>query len=252
MACTPDLGVLPGVRRNHRTASSRDRLSLLGTERLDIVPVGATSSGIARLGLAAPRSFHRPGSCPIAGATVVDGRRLAATWRTSHFREPPTLRSVNSAASGTRTVRDASTSISLAVSLHVQPAWTCAQTVERSVKYGFLLQSCRADLRRVLPVTEVLRRLAHTIRSQYALVGRRRWRSSLHCRAISALSEHLGFAPCLRASLRRAPASRSIGLLRRPCAAEAKARRASASRSPRAALYGLLYVLLRSGGPCAC
>lgn len=76
-----DLGALPA----NKTATTREfriALSLRGTERLDIVPVGATTT--VSLASAWPHPSFTGRILPDAGMKV-SGEGFAASWRTSHF-----------------------------------------------------------------------------------------------------------------------------------------------------------------------
>ncbi|MFP5249142.1 MAG: cell envelope integrity protein CreD, partial [Acidobacteriota bacterium] len=220
-----DLGtIVPGgVAVSHEF---RIALTLLGTERLDIVPVGATST----VSLASP--WPHPGFAgrllPDAGARV-SPEGFAARWQTSHF-------ATNLAQLHQRCVQsrqcDAFNQHSLAVSF-IQPV-DLYQTVERSVKYGFLFIGLTFVS---FFLFEVLTRLAiHPI--QYALVG---VALAVFFLLLVSLSEHLGFAAAyaIAAAACVALLGYYVGHVLR------SARRGAAFGAALGALYGLLYVLLR-------
>ena len=174
-----DLGILP-ANKTPATREFRIALSLLGTERLDIVPVGAATT--VALASAWPHPSFTGRILPDAG-TRISKEGFAATWRTSHF-------ATNLAQLHQRCVQsrqcDAFNQHSLTVSF-VQPV-DLYQTVERSVKYGFLFIGLTFA---AFFLFEVLKRLAiHPV--QYAFVG---LALAIFFLLLISLSEHLGFAP---------------------------------------------------------
>lgn len=221
-----DLGLLPPLR-TAVTREFRISLSLLGTERLDIVPVGATTT--VSLASAWPHPSFTGRILPDAGTKVsVDG--FAASWRTSHF-------ATNLAQLHQRCVQsrqcEAFSQHSLGVSF-IQPV-DLYQTVERSVKYGFLFIGLTFA---AFFLFEILKRLAiHPI--QYALVG---FALAVFFLLLISLSEHLGFA--LAYALASAACVLLLGyyvghVLHNP-------RRGVGFAVLLSFLYGLLYVLLRA------
>jgi inner membrane protein len=220
-----DLGILP----TNKTAATREfrvALSLLGTERLDIVPVGATTT--VALTSAWPHPSFTGRILPDAG-TRISGEGFAAQWRTSHF-------ATNLAQLHQRCVQsrqcDAFNQHSLAVSF-VQPV-DLYQIVERSVKYGFLFIGLTFA---AFFLFEVLKRLAiHPV--QYALVG---LALAIFFLLLISLSEHLGFAAAY------AIAAVSCAALIGYYVAHVlnSMRRGFLFGLALSSLYGLLYVLLR-------
>ena len=203
--------------RPRRRPSFRIALSLLGTERLDIVPVGATTT--VSLASPWPHPSFTGQILPDAG-TRLSAEGFAATWRTSHF--ATNLAQLHQRCAQSKQC-DAFNQHTLGVSF-IQPV-DLYQTVERSVKYGFLfiLLTFAAFF-----LFEVLRQLAiHPV--QYALVGAA---LAIFFLLLISLSEHIGFAARLRD--RHLRLRRADRLLRRPRAEEHAPRRsASRSRSPR-------------------
>ncbi len=220
-----DLGVLPA----NKTAATREfriTLSLLGTELLDIVPVGATTT--VALSSAWPHPSFTGRILPDAG-TRISREGFAAQWRTSHF-------ATNLAQLHQRCVQsrqcDAFNQHSLTVSF-VQPV-DLYQIVERSVKYGFLFIGLTFA---AFFLFEVLKRLAiHPL--QYALVG---LALGIFFLLLISLSEHIGFAAAYSAA-----AASCVALIGYYVAHVLKSvRRGTLFGLALSALYGLLYVLLR-------
>lgn len=223
-----DLGRLTdSLGKTSARPSFRIALSLLGTERLDIVPVGATST----VSLSSP--WPHPGFTgqilPDAG-TRLSAEGFAATWRTSHF--ATNLAQLHQRCAQSKQC-DAFNQHWLGVSF-IQPV-DLYQTVERSVKYGFLfiLLTFAAFF-----LFEVLRQLAiHPV--QYALVGAA---LAIFFLLLISLSEHIGFArayaiaTCACVALIGYYVGHVLGSWRRGAGFAAAL----------GALYGLLYVLLRS------
>jgi len=220
-----DLGVLPSSK-TPTTREFRVALSLLGTERLDIVPVGAATT--VALASTWPHPSFTGRILPDAG-TRISREGFAAQWRTSYF-------ATNLAQLHQRCVQsrqcDAFNQHSLTVSF-VQPV-DLYQTVERSVKYGFLFIGLTFA---AFFLFEVLKRLAiHPV--QYALVG---LALAIFFLLLISLSEHLGFAGAY------AIASGSCVALNGYYVAYVlhSWRRGVAFGLALGALYALLYVLLR-------
>jgi len=220
-----DLGVLPAGKTpaNHEFGIV---LSLLGTGRLDIVPTGAATT--VSLASAWPHPGFSGRILPDAG-TRVSAAGFSARWSTSHF-------ATNLAQLHQRCVQsrqcDAFNQHSIAVSF-VQPV-ELYQTVERSVKYGFLFIGLTFA---AFFLFEVLKRLAiHPI--QYALIG---VSLAIFFLLLISLSEHLGFTPAY------AIATGSCVSLNGYYAAHVlkSARRGALFALALGALYGLLYVLLQ-------
>ena len=223
-----DLGKLAAITaKTPTTYEFRIRLSLLGTERLDIVPVGATTT--VSLASAWPHPSFTGRILPDAG-TRLSNDGFAATWRTSHF-------STNLAHLHQRCVQsrqcDAFNQHTLALSF-IQPV-DLYQTVERSVKYGFLFIALTFA---AFFLFEILERLAiHPI--QYALVG---IALAIFFLLLISLSEHLGFAPAYAIA-----AASCVSLIGYYVGHVLKSfRRGAGFAAALAALYGLLYVLLRA------
>jgi inner membrane protein len=220
-----DLGVLPAGKAP-ATHEFRIVLSLLGTERLDIVPAGAETT--VSLASAWPHPSFSGRILPDAGTTI-SGEGFAARWRTSHF-------ATNLAQLHQRCVQlrqcDAFNQHSLAVSF-IQPV-DLYQTVERSVKYGFLFIGLTFA---AFFLFEVLKRLAiHPV--QYALVG---IALAIFFLLLISLSEHLGFAPAYAIA-----AGSCVALIAYYVGHVLKSmRRGAIFALALSALYGLLYVLLR-------
>ena len=220
-----DLGVLSS-NKTSATREFRIALSLLGTERLDIVPVGATTT--VALSSAWPHPSFTGRILPDAGMKV-SSEGFAAQWRTSHF-------ATNLSQLHQRCVQskqcDAFNQHSLTVSF-VQPV-DLYQTVERSVKYGFLFIGLTFA---AFFLFEVLKRLSiHPV--QYALVG---LALAIFFLLLISLSEHLGFTTAY------AIASASCVTLNGYYVAHVlkSIRRGALFGLALSALYGLLYVLLR-------
>ena len=210
--------------RNH---DFRVTLSLLGTERLDIVPVGRMTT--VSLASAWPHPGFLGRILPDAG-TQISKEGFAATWRTSHF-------ATNLAQLYLRCLQarqcDAFQQHTLAVSF-VQPV-DLYQTVERAVKYGFLFVGLTFA---AFFLFEILAQMPiHPV--QYALVG---LALALFFLLLLALSEHLGFAAAYAMA-----AGACVSLLGFYVGHMlGSAARGSAFAAALAALYGLLFGLLRS------
>jgi inner membrane protein len=220
-----DLGILPASKTTE-TREFRIVLSLLGTERLDIVPVGAATT--VTLTSAWPHPSFTGRILPDAGTRISrDG--FAAQWRTSHF-------ATNLAQLHQRCVQsrqcDAFNQHSLTVSF-VQPV-DLYQTVERSVKYGFLFIGLTFA---AFFLFEVLKRLAiHPV--QYALVG---LALAIFFLLLISLSEHVGFTVAYAIA-----AASCVALIGYYVAHVLNSkRRGLLFGLALSALYGLLYVLLR-------
>ena len=221
-----DLGALPATK-TPVTREFRIALSLLGTERLDIVPVGATTS--VSLASAWPHPSFTGRILPDAG-TQLSKDGFAASWRTSHF-------ATNLAQLHQRCVQsrqcDAFNQHSLAVSF-IQPV-DLYQTVERSVKYGFLFIGLTFA---AFFLFEILKRLAiHPI--QYALVG---FALAVFFLLLISLSEHLGFAPAY--AIATASCVTLVGYYVGHVLGSL--RRGAGFAAFLSSLYGLLYILLRA------
>jgi inner membrane protein len=165
---------------------------------------------------------------PDAG-TKVSRDGFAAQWRTSHF--ATNLSQLHQRCVQSRQC-DAFNQHSLTVSF-VQPV-DLYQTVERSVKYGFLFIGLTFA---AFFLFEVLKRLAiHPV--QYALVG---LALAIFFLLLISLSEHLGFAAAYLI------ASASCVALNGYYVAHVlkSVRRGALFGLALSALYGLLYVLLR-------
>ena len=221
-----DLGALP-AGKTPATHEFRIALSLVGTERLDIVPVGASTT--VSLASPWPHPSFTGRILPDAG-TKLSRDGFAASWRTSHF-------ATNLAQLHQRCVQsrqcDAFNQHSLAMSF-IQPV-DLYQTVERSVKYGFLFIGLTFA---AFFLFEVLKRLAiHPV--QYALVG---IALAIFFLLLISLSEHLGFAPAyaIAAGACVALIGYYVGHVLQSL------RRGVGFAAALAALYGLLYVLLRA------
>jgi inner membrane protein len=211
------------------TASIREfriGLTLVGTQRLDIVPLGASST----ISLASP--WPHPSFTgrilPDAGSTV-SASGFAASWRTSHF--ATNLAQLHQRCAQQRQC-DAFNQHTIAVSF-IQPV-DLYLTVERSVKYGFLfiLLTFAAFF-----LFEVLARLAiHPV--QYGLVG---IALSVFFLLLIALSEHLGFAPAYAIAT-----TACVGLIGYYVGhILGRWQRGAAFALGLGSLYGLLYALLR-------
>jgi inner membrane protein len=221
-----DLGNLPAGKAPGRV-EFKIALSLLGTERLDIVPVGATTT--VSLASAWPHPSFTGRILPDAGSRV-SAEGFAATWRSSHF-------ATNLAQLHQRCIAshqcEAFQQHSLAVSF-IQPV-DLYQTVERSVKYGFLFIALTFA---TFFLFEVLKRLAiHPV--QYALVG---VALAIFFLLLISLAEHLGFATAYAIA-----ATSCVTLIGYYVGHVLKsARRGALFGLALSALYGLLYVLLRA------
>lgn len=220
-----DLGILP-ANKTSATREFRIALSLLGTERLDIVPVGATTT--VALSSAWPHPSFTGRILPDAG-TRISREGFSAQWRTSHF--ATNLSQLHQRCVQSRQC-DAFNQHSLTVSF-VQPV-DLYQSVERSVKYGFLFIGLTFA---AFFLFEVLKRLAiHPV--QYALVG---LALAIFFLLLISLSEHLGFAVAYAIA-----AASCVTLISYYVAhVLRRARRGALFGLALSALYGLLYVLLR-------
>jgi inner membrane protein len=221
-----DLGILPAGKAPG-SVEFKIALSLLGTERLDIVPVGAATT--VSLASAWPHPSFAGRILPDAG-TRISGEGFAATWRSSHF--ATNLAQLHQRCIASRQC-DAFQQHSLAVSF-IQPV-DLYQTVERSVKYGFLFIGLTFA---AFFLFEVLQRLAiHPV--QYALVG---IALALFFLLLISLSEHLGFAAAYAIASCACVAliGYYVGHVLRSL------RLGLMFAGALASLYGLLYVLLRS------
>ena len=220
-----DLGVLP-ANKSSATREFSIALSLLGTERLDIVPVGATTT--VALASAWPHPSFTGRILPDAG-TKVSADGFAAQWRTSHF--ATNLSQLHQRCVQSRQC-DPFNQHSLTVSF-VQPV-DLYQTVERSVKYGFLFIGLTFA---AFFLFEVLKRLAiHPV--QYALVG---LALAIFFLLLISLSEHLGFAAAYAIA-----AACCVTLIAYYVAHVLESvRRGALFGMALSALYALLYVLLR-------
>ena len=221
-----DLGYLPIPK----TALAQDfsiRISLLGTQRLDIVPVGATTT--VALSSTWPHPSFTGRILPDAG-TKISGDGFAARWRTSHF--ATNIAQLHQRCAQARQC-DAFQQHTLAVSF-IEPV-DLYQTVERSVKYGFLFILLTFS---ALFLFEVLQRHAlHPI--QYALVG---FALAVFFLLVISLSEHLGFATAYALA-----ASACVALIAYYTGHVLKSvRHGFGFGAALAGLYALLYVLLRS------
>jgi inner membrane protein len=223
-----DLGRLADtLGKSSSRPSFRIVLSLLGTQRLDIVPVGATTT--VSLASPWPHPSFTGQLLPDAG-TRLSAEGFAATWRTSHF--ATNLAQLHQRCAQSKQC-DAFNQHALGVSF-IQPV-DLYQTVERSVKYGFLFILLTFS---AIFLFEVLARLAiHPV--QYALVGAA---LAIFFLLLISLSEHIGFvlayaiATCACVALIGYYVGHVLRSLRRGIGFAAAL----------AALYGLLYVLLRS------
>jgi inner membrane protein len=223
-----DLGALEAATAKAPSAYEfRIELTLVGTQRLDIVPVGAATTVALTSKWPHPSFVGRV--LPDAGGTL-SPEGFAATWTTSHF-------ATNLAQLHQRCVQarqcDPFQQYSLGVSFY-QPV-DLYQTVERSVKYGFLfiLLTFAAFF-----LFEVLGRLAiHPV--QYALVG---FALAVFFLLLISLAEHVGFALAYLAASGACAAliGYYVGHVLRSL------RGGIAFAAGLASLYGLLYVLLRS------
>jgi inner membrane protein len=221
-----DLGML-AAGSPPSTHEFRIALSLLGTERFDIIPVGATTA--VSLASKWPHPSFTGKILPDVG-TSISKEGFAASWRTSHF-------ATNLAQLHQRCVQsrqcDAFNQHSLGVSF-IQPV-DLYQTVERSVKYGFLFIGLTFA---AFFLFEVLQRLAiHPV--QYALVG---IALAIFFLLLISLSEHLGFALAyaIAAGCCVALIGYYVGHVLK------NMRRGVLFALALSALYGLLYVLLRT------
>lgn len=221
-----DLGMLVPPKESELHAFSVD-LELLGTDRLDIVPVGATT--VASLASDWPHPSFAGRLLPDAGGEV-SASGFRARWQTSHFAN--NLAQLHQRCVQTRQCEPFQQH-TLAVSF-MQPV-DLYQTVERSVKYGFLFIGLTFA---AFFLYEVLRRLAiHPV--QYGLVG---LALVLFFLLLVSLSEHLGFGT-------------AYAIAATACVTLIGYYVGQVFHSPRqgfflalglGGLYGLLYVLLRS------
>jgi inner membrane protein len=220
-----DLGTLPALKQPQRREFHVE-LSLLGTERLEIVPVGYTTT--VKLVSDWPHPSFGGSILPDAG-NQVSPEGFSATWRTSHI--ATNLGQFHRRCSLTRDC-NAFNQQALAVSF-IQPV-DLYLTVERSVKYGFLFI--------ILTFTgvflfEVLARLSiHPM--QYGLVG---IALTMFFLLLISLSEHIGFASAYGIAT-----AACVGLIAYYVGYVLKGwRRAATFALGLASLYGLLYALLR-------
>lgn len=221
-----DLGVLAPPREPGLHAFSV-ALELLGTERLEIVPVGAST--MVSLASDWPHPSFGGRLLPDAGGDLSPSG-FRARWQTTHFAN-------NLAQLHQRCVQgrqcDPFHQHTLAVSF-MQPV-DLYLTVERSVKYGFLFIGLTFA---AFFLYEVLRRLAiHPV--QYGLVG---VALALFFLLLISLSEHLGFGPAyaIAATACVTLIGYYVGQVLR------SVRQGLLFALALAGLYGLMYVLLRS------
>jgi inner membrane protein len=222
-----DLGVLGAATKGPQTHEFRIELTLLGTQRLDIVPVGAAST--VALDSRWPHPSFQGRILP-DGGTTASKEGFAATWRTSHF--ATNLEQLYQRCTQAKQC-DAFLQHSLGIAFY-QPV-DLYQTVERSVKYGFLFILLTFG---TIFLFEILKGLAiHPV--QYALVG---LALAVFFLLLISLSEHIGFAGAY--AIATAACVALIGYYLRHVLQGA--RRGLAFAGALAALYGVLYVLLRS------
>ena len=223
-----DLGVLAAAASKAPTTHEfKIMLTLLGTERLDLVPVGATTT--VELASKWPHPSFTGRLLPESG-TRIDREGFSARWRTSHF--ATNLAQVHQKCVQSRQC-EAFNNHTLGVSFF-RPV-DLYHTVERSAKYGFLFVGLTFA---AFFLFEVLTRLAiHPL--QYALVG---VALAVFFLLLISLSEHLGLALAyaMAASACVALLGYYVGyVLHSP-------RRGAAFGAALAALYALLYVILRT------
>jgi inner membrane protein len=223
-----DLGVLGATTaKAAQTHEFRIELTLLGTERLDIVPVGASST--VSLSSRWPHPSFQGRILPDGGSSVTK-EGFAASWRTSHFAN--NLDQLYQRCTRSRQC-EPFLQHSLGISF-LQPV-DLYQTVERSVKYGFLFALLTFA---AFFLFEVLRQLViHPV--QYALVGAA---LAIFFLLLIALSEHIGFAAAY--AIATSSCVVLIGFYLRHVLGSVRSGLAFAGGL--AALYGLLYVILRS------
>ncbi len=221
-----DLGVLAPPTEPGRHAFSIS-LELLGTERLEIVPVGAST--VVTLASDWPHPSFGGRLLPDAGEDLSPAG-FRARWQTTHFAN-------NLAQLHQRCIQgrqcDPFQQHTLAVSF-MQPV-DLYLTVERSVKYGFLFIGLTFA---AFFLYEVLRRLAiHPV--QYGLVG---VALALFFLLLISLSEHLGFGPAyaIAATACVVLIGYYVGQVLQ------NVRQGLLFALALAGLYGLMYVLLRS------
>jgi inner membrane protein len=223
-----DLGTLAAfTAKTATTYEFRIQLTLLGTERLDLVPVGATTT--VALASKWPHPSFAGRLLPDPGTTLgEDG--FAARWRTSHF--ATNLAQIYERCLQSRQC-ESFNSHTLAVSFF-QPV-DLYHTVERSLKYGFLFIGLTFA---AFFLFEILGRFViHPL--QYALVG---CALAVFFLLLISLSEHLGFATAY--AIATCACVALLGYYIRHVLKSA--RLGAAFALALALLYGLLYVLLRS------
>ena len=223
-----DLGILPPeATRESQAHEFRVDLSLLGTHRLEFIPVGNATT--VSLSSTWPHPSFTGRILPDAGTEVSDSG-FSATWRTSHI-------ATNLAQLYERCVQSRQCEpfqqYGLGVSFY-QPV-DLYQAVERSVKYGFIFIGLTFV---AFFLFEVLKRLAiHPV--QYALVG---VALAVFFLLLISLSEHLGFA------LAYASAAAACVVLIGYYVGHVlhSFRRGAGFGVLLSSLYGLLYILLRA------
>ncbi len=223
------LGVLNDTQPTHFDFAFE--LSLQGMERLWFVPTGKSTQVSLKSNWPHPSFYGRYLPEPKADGEGNAGDGFVAQWRTSHF-------STNLATLYGECVSDASKCAAVAkngfgVSL-IQPA-NIYQQLERSAKYGFLFIGLTLI---AFFLYEVLKRLAiHPI--QYGLVG---IALAMFYLLLTSLSEHIAFDRAYAIA-----SAACIGLLAFYVSFVLKsAVRGLGFGALLAALYGALYVLLRS------
>lgn len=220
-----ELGPLPATRQA-ATHDFRVDLSVLGTQRLEFVPLGAHTTVTLESAWPHP-SFV--GSILPSGETRVSADGFRARWSTSQL-------ATNLAQLQARCMNagqcDAFNQQTLGVSF-IRPV-DLYQTVERSVKYGFLFILLTFS---AFFLFEVLNRLAiHPV--QYALVG---VALAVFFLLLISLSEHLDFALAYGAAT-----AACVALVGYYVTYALKSWRRGASFALfLGGLYGLLYVILR-------
>lgn len=204
----------------------RVEIALLGTQQLDIVPVGARTSATLRSAWPHP-SFT--GSILPGPETRVSREGFTAHWRTSELATNLAqlqARCLQSGQCGELSQQTLGVSFLQPVDLY--------QTVERSAKYGFLFILLTFS---AFFLIEVLTRVAiHPV--QYALVG---MALAVFFLLLISLSEHLGFT---RAYL--AATTACLALIGHYVTHALKSWRHGVSFALfLGCLYGLLYLILR-------
>lgn len=201
------------------------KLPLKGMQGLEIAPVGRTT----RVALASPWPHPSFSGQYLPDTRTIGGAGFSAEWRTSHLATGIAQQLSRCQANDCRELQRNTLGVNF-----VQPVDVYLQA-DRALKYGLLFIALTFV---AFFLFEVLKRLAiHPV--QYALVG---VALALFFLLLISLSEHVAFAVAYLVA-----SGASVALLGFYVShVLASARRGTAFATALAALYGLLYVILRA------